>query len=104
MRFVLASASPARLATLRAAGVEPEVMISGVDESAITAADTAALVQRLANRKASAVSERIRGDALILGCDSMLEFGGESLGKPATADEAAKRWRDLRGRRGILHT
>ena len=104
MRFILASASPARLATLRSAGVTPEVMVSGVDEDAITASDTATLVQRLANRKASAVSERIRGDALILGCDSLLEFGGESLGKPKSADEAALRWRSLRGRRGILHT
>src|SRR5260221_1615674 len=104
MRFVLASASPARLATLRAAGVEPEIMVSRVDESAIAGDDTAALVQRLANRKASAVSERIRGDALILACDSMLEFGGKSLGKPETADEAAARWRELRGRRAILHT
>jgi septum formation protein len=104
MRFILASASPARLATLRSAGVTPEVMVSGVDEDAITATDTATLVQRLANRKASAVSERVRGDALILGCDSLLEFGGESLGKPKSADEAVERWRGLRGRRGILHT
>src|SRR4051812_16858167 len=104
MRFVLASASPARLATLRAAGIDAEVMVSGVDESAITADDTATLVQRLANRKASAVSERVRGDALILGCDSLLEFGGQSLGKPETTDEAVARWRELRGRRGILHT
>jgi septum formation protein len=104
MRFVLASASPARLATLRAAGVDPEVIVSGVDESAITADDTASLVQRLANRKASAVSERVRGDALVLGCDSLLEFGGESLGKPASKDEAVERWRELRGRRAILHT
>jgi septum formation protein len=104
MRFILASASPARLATLRSAGVTPEVMVSGVDEEAITASDTATLVQRLANRKASAVSERIRGEALILGCDSLLEFGGESLGKPKSSDDAAERWRQLRGRRGILHT
>ncbi len=104
MRFILASASPARLATLRAAGVEPEVMVSGVDESAISASDTATLVQRLANRKASAVSDRVRGEALILACDSLLEFGGESMGKPESADEAAARWRQLRGHRGILHT
>jgi septum formation protein len=92
------------LATLRSAGIVPEVIVSGVDESAITAADTATLVQRLANRKASDVSERIHGEALILGCDSLLEFGGEPLGKPVSADEAATRWKALRGRRGILHT
>jgi septum formation protein len=104
MRFILASASPARLATLRAAGIEPEVMVSGLDESAITAADTSTLVQRLANRKASLVSERVRGEALILGCDSMLEFGGEPHGKPESSDDAMELWRQVRGRRGILHT
>jgi septum formation protein len=104
MRFILASESPARLATLRAAGIEPEVIVSGIDESGVTADDTATLVQRLANRKASAVSERVRGDALILACDTLLEFGGESLGKPASEAEAIKRWHDLRGRRAILHT
>jgi septum formation protein len=104
VRFVLASASPARLATLRAAGIDPEVIVSGVDEDGVVAADTATLVQRLANRKASAVSERIRGEALILACDSLLEFGGRSLGKPSSPDEAVTRWRSLRGHRGILHT
>jgi septum formation protein len=104
MRFVLASASPARLATLRAAGVEPEVIVSGVDESAIQANDTAALVQRLANRKASAVSELVRGEALILGCDTLLEFGGESIGKPSSPAEAVQLWRLLRRQRAILHT
>jgi septum formation protein len=104
MRFILASASPARLATLRSAGIDPEVIVSGVDESEITADDTAALVQRLANRKASAVSERVHGDALILACDSLLEFGGRSIGKPVTTEETTARWRELRGRRAILHT
>jgi septum formation protein len=79
-------------------------MISGVDESAIQESDTAVLVQRLANRKASAVSERVRGEALILGCDSVLEFGGEQFGKPTSVDQAVEWWRQMRGRRGILHT
>ncbi len=37
MRLVLASASPARLSVLRAAGVEPLVRVSGVDEDAVAA-------------------------------------------------------------------
>lgn len=103
-RFVLASASPARLATLRSAGVEPEVVVSGVDESAITADSPRELVQLLARAKASAVRDMVGADALVLGCDSMLELDGEAYGKPASAEVAADRWRSMRGRAGVLHT
>jgi septum formation protein len=41
---------------------------------------------------------------LVLGCDSVLELDGETLGKPADAGEAVRRWRRMRGRRGTLHT
>ena len=104
MRFVLASASSARLKTLRAAGVQPEVIVSGVDEDAITADTGPALVQALATAKACAVAGRLAGDLLLLGCDSMLEFDGRVVGKPASADEAVARWQQLSGRSGVLHT
>jgi septum formation protein len=103
MRFVLASASPARLRTLRSAGVEPEVIVSGVDEDAITADSAAELVQVLAEAKAGAVADLCPA-ALVLGCDSLLEFGGRALGKPGTAAEAINRWRELSGGTGVLHT
>jgi septum formation protein len=103
-RFILASASPARLATLRSAGVEPEVIVSGVDEDAVSAPSTASLVVLLAESKARAVAVRLDGDALVLGCDSMLELDGRTLGKPGSAEAAAERWREMRGRTGILHT
>ncbi len=103
MRFVLASQSPARLATLRAAGLEPEVIVSGVDEDAITADSPAALVQVLADAKADAVA-RGMDDALVLGCDSLLELDGRALGKPGSESVARERWRELRGNTGVLHT
>jgi septum formation protein len=104
-RFVLASASPARLSTLRAAGVEPEVVVSGVDEDAIPPpARTAELVVVLAEAKARAVAARLDGDALVLGCDSMLELDGRALGKPGTVEVARQRWHEMRGRTGVLHT
>jgi septum formation protein len=103
VRFVLASASPARLATLRRAGVEPEVLVSGVDEDALTAPSPAQLVQVLADAKAATVAA-IAPDALVLGCDSLLELDGVALGKPGTPAEAIRRWRQLRGREGALHT
>ena len=104
MRFVLASASPARLGTLQAAGVAPEVIVSGIDESGVSAVDTASLVQQLAQLKATAVSAGITGPALVLGCDSLLELDGESLGKPDSTDTARVRWQRMRGQSGILHT
>jgi septum formation protein len=104
MRIVLASASPARLATLRRAGVTPEVIVSGVDESAITAPDTRTLVGRLAAAKAEAVAARVGSAALVLGCDSMLDLDGVALGKPASAEDAVAQWKAMRGRPGVLYT
>jgi septum formation protein len=109
MVLVLASASPARLRTLRAAGVDPEVVVSGVDESVIQSTSPRALCATLARLKAEAVATRLRQhgsglSALVLGCDSVLEFEGAALGKPADEVEAAQRWRRMRGNSGILHT
>jgi septum formation protein len=104
--LVLASASPARLATLRAAGVEPTVIVSGVDEEQVTGLAPADLALELARMKCAAVVARddVADDALVLGCDSVLELDGESYGKPADAAEATARWRVMRGRSGVLHS
>ncbi|HEX8768560.1 MAG TPA: Maf family protein, partial [Jatrophihabitans sp.] len=104
MRFLLASASSGRLWTLRNAGVQPEVEVSGVDEDAITAATPAELVQALAHSKAVAVAGRQRGDLPVRGCDSLLELDGIALGKPSSAAEAVRRWQLMRGRTAVLHT
>ncbi|HEY3502991.1 MAG TPA: Maf family protein [Actinocatenispora sp.] len=105
VRFVLASQSPARLASLRAAGFAPDVIVSGVDESAVTIDSAAGLCAELARRKCVTVAARPdAADALVLGCDSVLEFDGETWGKPADAADAAARWRRMRGGSGVLHT
>lgn len=104
MRFVLASASPARLATLRAAGVDPEVIVSGVDEDSIRASTVTRLVSALAEVKARAVAARIEGTALVLGCDSLLQLNGVPLGKPSGGPDAIQRWKAMRGHTGVLHT
>ena len=104
--LVLASASPARLATLRSAGVEPVVIVSGVDESQLDGLPPAELALQLAELKCAAVAGRddLPAGALVLGCDSVLELDGEALGKPADAEQATARWRQMRGRSGVLHS
>lgn len=104
MRVILASASPARLKTLQDAGIKPEVIVSGVDEDQITSADAANLAAALAQLKCRAVADTVDADDLVIGCDSVLAFEGEILGKPADAHEAIGRWRRMRGRSGVLHT
>jgi septum formation protein len=107
--LVLASASPARLATLRSAGIEPRVIVADVDEPAVVeeyggaalAAEDVALV--LARRKAEVVAAQVN-EALVVGCDSVLELDGEVHGKPGDPDVATARWRLMRGREGVLHS
>ena len=114
--LVLASASPARLATLRSAGVEPVVQVSNVDEEAalvaaesvhgpLSPADVALLLARA--KAEDVVRARVDADepeCLVLGCDSVLELDGEVHGKPTDAAQATARWTRMRGRSGILHT
>jgi septum formation protein len=102
-RLVLASGSAGRLRILRDAGIDPEVVVSGADESGAAHLPTAGLVAVLAERKAVAVAH-LRPDALVLGCDSMLDLAGTAYGKPATAHEVIELWRRLAGRTGTLYT
>jgi len=125
--LLLASASPARLATLRSAGVEPLVRVSSVDEDAVVAAaeevagaplEAADVALLLARAKAEDVVTALEIDhdeggtdadeeddgILVLGCDSVLELDGEVHGKPLDSAEALERWRRMRGRTGVLHT
>lgn len=110
LRLVLASKSPSRLATLRAAGVEPEVLASGADESAIDDTEPAARALGRARLKAAAVAEQlvdgagVSGPTAILGCDSVLEFEGRPYGKPRSREVAIDRLRAFCGKSGVLHT
>jgi septum formation protein len=112
VRLYLASTSPARLATLRAAGIEPVLLSSGVDEEALADAagplDGPALVQMLARAKAEAVvGAFVDGapiDGIIVGGDSAFELDGGLYGKPHRPEVARERWLAQRGRTGLLHS
>lgn len=112
-RLVLASSSPARLALLRSAGIEPELVFPDTDEEALTKAanlenpDLSAeqLVGLLAKAKAESVlTLASTHGALVLGGDSALEFQGQILGKPHEPEVAIKRWQSLSGNHGVLHS
>ncbi|MBB4686195.1 Maf family protein [Amycolatopsis jiangsuensis] len=111
MRLVLASQSPARLALLRSAGLDPVVVVSGVDEDAVAAALTdpapEELVAALAAAKGHAVLDQVAAahpDATVIACDSMLSIHGEMVGKPATPEIARRRWEGMAGKSGELLT
>ncbi|WP_299296304.1 nucleoside triphosphate pyrophosphatase [uncultured Mobiluncus sp.] len=116
VRVVLASASPARRKVLQGAGLRPVVRVSHVDEDALLAelrsraAGPAEQVLALAQAKARAVAGELEtslspgADTLVVGCDSMLEFHGEVLGKPHNPEVALARVCALSGDCGVLHT
>jgi septum formation protein len=109
----LASSSPARYAVLKAAGIDPEVLVPTADEQALSDLfkannpdhTTSQLVAYLADAKAdSVVGNQETFGALVLGGDSALEFQGATLGKPHLAEVAIERWKQLRGNYGVLHS
>lgn len=109
-RLILASSSSARLAVLRAAGIEPVVSPSTVDEDALAATfgplRTPDLVVRLAQAKAQDVADRVEPgpNDVIVAADSLFEFSGQVFGKARDEAEVLARIRAMRGRRGELHT
>ncbi|MGV0991754.1 MAG: Maf family protein [Mycobacterium sp.] len=111
-RVVLGSASSGRLRVLRSAGIDPLVMVSGVDEDALMAelgdAEPATVVTALAKAKAEAVTrvlpDNVVADCAVIGCDSMLYINGILSGKPGTPEQTRRQWNSMAGRPGELFT
>ena len=112
-RVILASASAGRLKVLRGAGIDPLVIVSGVDEDAVVAAlpqgcgpgeTTTALATAKATAVARTLEPGVGADCVVIGCDSMLYRGGQLLGKPASAAAAVEGWRAMAGSSGELFT
>ena len=109
--MILGSSSPARLLTLRNAGLDPEVIVPKVDEESVHLPGAPELTAELARLKGEAVLAELRdtgqldADPLVLiACDSMLEIEGRVHGKPGTPEAAIVRWYRMRGRQGLLYT
>lgn len=111
-RLVLGSASTGRLRILRGAGIDPLVVVSGVDEDALMDslgdAEPATVVTTLAEAKAEAVAqvldEAVAKDCAVIGCDSMLYVDGALSGKPGAPEQARRQWNSMAGRSGRLFT
>jgi septum formation protein len=112
-RLVLGSASPGRLKVLRQAGIDPLVMVSGVDEDQLTAtlgSDASpgdvvcALAQAKAERVAGELDNAVAADCVVIGCDSMLYIDGRLCGKPESVTDARRLWQSMAGRAGQLYT
>lgn len=114
MQLILASASPARLATLTSAGINPIVRVSHVDEEAIqlrmTESTPSEIAQALAQAKCEKVAQELaeinelKPNTIVIGCDSVFELNGKPYGKPHNATEAKARWQEMMNSTGILHT
>ncbi|KAA8968270.1 Maf family nucleotide pyrophosphatase [Mycobacterium sp.] len=112
-RLVLGSGSPGRLKVLRQAGVDPLVVVSGIDEDAVITelgdgadpADvTTALAAAKAHRAAELLEPAIAADCAVIGCDSMLFLDDRLCGKPHSVAEARQQWVSMAGRAAQLLT
>lgn len=111
-RVVLGSASSGRLGVLRQAGLDPLVVVSGVDEDAVIASLAGAppedVVSGLAAAKADEVfthlAAAVTGDCVVIGCDSMLFLDGQLCGKPGDVENARRQWQAMSGRTAQLYS
>jgi septum formation protein len=112
-RVVLGSASPGRLKVLRQAGIDPLVMVSGIDEDTVTAGlgpdasprdVVCTLAQAKAEHVAAGVDRDVAADCVVIGCDSMLCLDGRLCGKPQSVVDAHALWQSMAGRAGQLYT
>ncbi|MEM7275513.1 MAG: Maf family protein [Actinomycetota bacterium] len=99
---ILASASPRRLDLLRGFGLAPSVVPADVDETPLPGEKPAELVERLARRKAAAVSDRLdpaaASETLVIAADTVIDLDGTVFGKPTDRLDAERMLRALSGR------
>jgi len=110
MSLILASGSKIRGDLLRNAGLDVTAVPARIDEDSVKAALLAEemrvrdVADALAEMKATKISRK-HPDALVLGCDQVLETrAGELLGKPASPEEVEAQLTELSGTTHQLHS
>ncbi len=108
-RIILASGSKTRQDLLHKAGVDFDISIAKIDENAIRqsleaeSATPRDIADALAEFKAQRVATK-RPDALVIGCDQTLDFGGRVLTKPNSIAEARMQLQSMRGKAHTLYS
>ncbi len=102
-RFIVASASPRRKELLSNIGFSFEVIPSDADENCDGELTPTEFVRELALRKAKSIFDK-NTDAVVLGCDTVVEYGGVVLGKPESREDAKRMLRMLSGKVHNVHT
>lgn len=106
-QLILASGSLIRAQLLRQAGLAFDVIRPTVDEDLLRdallseGASPRDLADALAEMKAMRISEK-HPESLVIGCDQVLDLGGQVLTKPSTREDAAAQLIALRGKRHSL--
>lgn len=105
-QLILASGSSARLTQLRLAGLDPQTIVSGVEENPLPGETALELTCRLAQLKARTVADHVEmnGPMIIIGCDSVLQMEGRIHGKPGSIERVKRWWHQMRRQSGMLVT
>lgn len=103
-RIVLASGSPRRRELLGKLYDKFEVITSEVDESLDGDISPIEGVEILSVRKGRAVAEKFPADAIVISSDTLVEIGGEPLGKPVSREDAYRMLSLLSGNYHNVHT
>ncbi len=102
--LVLASASPRRHKLLKMFGVKFQVAPADIDETLFTSLPVSKQVKKLALAKAQAVVRNLRQSAIVIGADTLVEFEGHALGKPASPKKARKMLKLLNGQKVTIYS
>jgi len=105
VNVVLASASARRQELLKRLVEEYQVIVSDFDESSIQFNnDCGSYVMELARGKALSVARGLNSASLVIGCDTIVAYGGSVLGKPLDREDAFSMLKMLSGKKHQVYS